>query len=408
MSGTTSFSVPHARDLVKDLFHHRPVVYWTDFLVTISIGYSAAVVYFNARLFSPLQVASLFITGFALFRLGSFIHEIVHFRGKEMRSFVIGWNILAGIPLLSPSFFYGNHIGHHSTRHYGTGQDGEYLPLGSGVLREILYFYLQVLVLPVAILFRFLIVTPISFMHPGVRKWALERYSSFVINIRYRHEIPPNAPRAAWAALEFCCFLRAAAMVGFWATGLVPVTRLPLIYVLAVLTLGLNYVRNLVAHRYESDGRPMSHVDQLQDSINLEGTPVLTELFFPVGLRYHALHHLFPTLPYHHLGAAHRRLLAALPAGSSYHQTVVPGFWTAAKDVVRKAWIRQRRPSAGLHAGRAAEWYARRTILHEGRRDTNNAPVVLDRPQTDVAESALADLDSRGTNRLNRAVEVTS
>jgi hypothetical protein len=39
--------------------------------------------------------------------------------------------------------------------------------------------------------------------------------------------------------------------------------------------------------------------------------------FFPLGLRYHALHHLFPSLPYHALGTAHRRLIVALPPDSA-------------------------------------------------------------------------------------------
>jgi len=48
---------------------------------------------------------------------------------------------------------------------------------------------------------------------------------------------------------------------------------------------------------------------------------VLPLLWAPVGLRYHALHHLLPNLPYHSLGAAHRRLLAQLPADSPYRAT---------------------------------------------------------------------------------------
>jgi fatty acid desaturase len=40
-----------------------------------------------------------------------------------------------------------------------------------------------------------------------------------------------------------------------------------------------------------------------------------------VGLRYHALHHLFPSLPYHNLGRAHQRLMAELPTDSPYRLT---------------------------------------------------------------------------------------
>ena len=66
-------------------------------------------------------------------------------------------------------------------------------------------------------------------------------------------------------------------------------TASSLLYVLAFFVLGLNYVRNLVAHRYRSDGDPISYEAQLADSINIESKNFLTELFFPLGLRYHAL-----------------------------------------------------------------------------------------------------------------------
>jgi len=55
----------------------------------------------------------------------------------------------------------------------------------------------------------------------------------------------------------------------------------------------------------------------------------------PVGLRYHSVHHMFPRLPYHALGEAHRRLAAALPADHLYHKTLVPHFSGALANVLR-------------------------------------------------------------------------
>jgi fatty acid desaturase len=64
---------------------------------------------------------------------------------------------------------------------------------------------------------------------------------------------------------------------------------------------------------------------------------LLTELLFPVGLRYHCLHHLFPALPYHSMGIAHRRLMAQLPADSPYRGTMRRGFLEAAGKLWRSA-----------------------------------------------------------------------
>jgi fatty acid desaturase len=100
------------------------------------------------------------------------------------------------------------------------------------------------------------------------------------------------------------------------------------------VSLGLNYVRNVAAHRYRNEGEPMTYTEQLLDSINITGHPIWTELLFPVGLRYHALHHIFPSLPYHNLGRAHRRLMAELPMDSPYRRTVHPSF----ASVVRQLW----------------------------------------------------------------------
>ena len=65
---------------------------------------------------------------------------------------------------------------------------------------------------------------------------------------------------------------------------------------------------------------------------------IIPELFVPLGLRYHALHHLFPQLPYHALGRAHRRLMKELPAGSDYHQTVRSGIGAIFAQFWKNTW----------------------------------------------------------------------
>ncbi len=66
----------------------------------------------------------------------------------------------------------------------------------------------------------------------------------------------------------------------------------------------------------------MSFEEQILDSHNYPCPPWFTELWGPVGMRFRALHHLFPSLPYHAMPEAHRRLMARLPADSPYRKTV--------------------------------------------------------------------------------------
>ena len=66
-------------------------------------------------------------------------------------------------------------------------------------------------------------------------------------------------------------------------------------------------------------GRLRDHLHEYRDSVNISGGSWIDALLAPVGLRYHALHHLLPTVPYHSLGAIHRRMLSELPPSTPYH-----------------------------------------------------------------------------------------
>jgi fatty acid desaturase len=343
-SQATLFDVHQAKAIVRDLFKPRAAVYWTDMLISIVVAYGAAHFYFQLPAADPWKWVALAVSSFALFRLGSFMHELQHFSGSSMRKFAAGWNLLCGIPMLMPSFLYDNHASHHRNTTYGTIDDGEYLPLGNGAWGHFAIYALQALLLPLLVIFRFLFLTPLALLSSTWRKWVLERFSYYGINPHYRH--PPREPLPrSWWLLEIACMLRAWAIPTAVLLGVTSPWRLPELYLLAVCSIGLNYVRNLAAHRYRSTGESMDYAHQLEDSINITGHPLWTELLFPVGLRYHALHHLFPTLPYHNLGKAHRRLMRELPANSPYRQTVHPSF----VSVLRQLWADARQGRSEPH-----------------------------------------------------------
>ena len=64
---------------------------------------------------------------------------------------------------------------------------------------------------------------------------------------------------------------------------------------------------------------------QFLDSVNVPPPGPAAEIWAPVGLRYHALHHLMPSMPYHDLPEAHRRLARELGTGSTYEGANHPG-----------------------------------------------------------------------------------
>src|SRR6185437_1745968 len=183
-------SLAQARALIKDLFEARAGRYWTDFLLSLAIAYGAVALYLSRPPFSPVFIASFVVAAFALFRCGVFMHELVHLPARRLRVFRAAWNVLFGIPALTPSFMYKCHADHHNPRHFGTSRDGEYLPLGAGPVRRILFYLIVIPVLPALALFRFLVMTPVSLLHPRLRRAVLERASSYVINPTYRRTLP--------------------------------------------------------------------------------------------------------------------------------------------------------------------------------------------------------------------------
>ena len=83
----------------------------------------------------------------------------------------------------------------------------------------------------------------------------------------------------------------------------------------------------------------MSLTAQYLDSVNVPPPEFLSPLWAPVGLRYHALHHLLPSLPYHSLGEAHRRLSRQLGDGSTYARANFGGLFELLHGVARRTML---------------------------------------------------------------------
>jgi fatty acid desaturase len=119
--------------------------------------------------------------------------------------------------------------------------------------------------------------------------------------------------------------------------NLIAVELLAQLYLIASAALLMNSLRTLAAHRYRSPGDPLTMTQQLLDSINYPRRSWAAALWAPVGLRFHAVHHLFPGIPYHNLPAAHARLVRLLPPESPYHQTEGRGLVASLRELWRGA-----------------------------------------------------------------------
>ncbi len=330
------------RPLVHDLFARRAWIYWLDFGITIGVTWTLVAVYFTTEPLSATQLLAMLLAAVGLFRAGTFIHEIVHFRRAEMVGFKWAWNLLLGFPLLSPWIIYRNHIEHHTEQHFGTPRDGEYLPLAAAPPTETLKYLAQIPLLPVLAAIRFGILGPLSHASPALREWLLTRASAAITNPYYRKRFPhwlePELARSEWF-----CFGWLALLAGLTLFGPMAPVHWLMAWALLALTVGLNWVRNLAAHGYGLSGTPQDKVGQVADSINITGQTWLTVWLFPVGLRYHGLHHLLPGLPYHQLGRAHRRLIDNLPADHPYHRSNRSNYFAVIADLLTGSWQNRNR-----------------------------------------------------------------
>nr|WP_235506433.1 fatty acid desaturase [Altererythrobacter sp. Root672] len=327
-----------AAEVTRDIGTARPDIYWPDMLISAALGYAAlagAILIDN----TALAVVSGIVSILALYRALLFIHELTHIHRNALPGFRLAWNLVVGIPLLTPSLMYENvHTLHHARTRYGTAEDPEYLPLALMKPWSLPLFIFVALLAPVAFLIRSAILVPLGAIIPPVRKLVWEKFSALSINPDFRRRPAEGefARQVFWQELG----------ASVWAIALIATVFAfgwrPLAIALIVLSgvAVFNQLRTLVAHLWENEGEAMSVTAQYLDSVNVPPPSPLAVLWAPVGLRYHALHHLLPSLPYHSLGEAHRRLKERFGTDSTYAGANHPGMFVLVARIARSTMVR--------------------------------------------------------------------
>jgi fatty acid desaturase len=322
-----------AADIGRRHGAHRPAIYWADTLASAIIGYGALAAAIMAD--GGLALAAAVVAVLALYRLGSFIHEITHMKDDSVPGYRTVWNIIAGVPLMIPSFMYeGVHTLHHARNRYGTVRDPEYMALANKPKLSIPIFVVVAALGPIGLLIRYALLAPLSWAIPALRPAVVARFSALSINPDFRRDAATGAEQRRWLLQEAATSGFAIGVLALTALGHIPLRALLIWLAVLAGSMVINQIRTLAAHLWENDGAQMSITAQYLDSVNVPPPALLPALWAPVGLRYHALHHLLPGVPYHGLAAAHRDLIAGLPAASAYHD----GNHRSLAGVVRRLW----------------------------------------------------------------------
>ncbi len=312
-----------AAELTRDLHRPKAWIYWPDCLGSATLGYAALAA--AILLHSPwAALACGVIAVLALYRATLFIHEITHLNHAQLPGFRLWWNVLIGVPTMLPSFMYeGIHTQHHTRVKYGTAEDPEYLALALMKPWSLPLFFIVAVFMPIGLIVRFGILGPLSIVIPPLRRLVIARFSGLQMNPAYERRPPEGDFARQWFWEELGASLVAIAILAAALTGLLPLHALLVYFAVIGGVALLNQARTLVAHRWENEGEPLTVTAQFLDSTNVPDG-VLPLLWAPVGLRYHALHHLLPSLPYHALAEAHRRISGALGKDSTYARANYP------------------------------------------------------------------------------------
>lgn len=327
-------SFAELKNLVHDLHGiDGKRVYSELFLIAAVAWTSYFALFFDLSL--TVKAALFIISSVTFYRGLSFIHEVSHF-DRILPHFRMTYNILFGAPNRVPAYSLTTHNYHHGIKTFGGEGDPEY----EKWTEKKAYFLLRPLVLsffyPLFLTLRFGVLPLFYFfMSYEIKRSIHEKASSFVMNLKFKRPYSADDYAQMQAqdlacALYFLSFVLITSYFGVFALAF------GIWYAQITFISIMNTYRALVAHRYQIHhaGPGLSARDrQVNDSVTIEGS-LLTEIWAPIGLRYHSTHHMFPSIPYYNLGKAHRRVKAAISKEHPYSQTIEPNFFMAFSKLV--------------------------------------------------------------------------
>jgi len=240
----------------------------------------------------------------ATLRAAYFVHEIAHSR-HVLPGFELAWNLVVGVWVLLPSFMADAHVDHHRVATYGTARDPEYEPVATWSRWELVKSIAVLAIVPPLLVVRFGVIGPCAWLIPALRRIAWQRLSTLQTNREYvRSLVGMSSARAI--AFELAATAALATLTIAISTGVLPLRVAFIWWAVTGAALMLNQARTLLAHGYVPIARARTLSEQVADTRTALRTAAW--LVYPVGTRYHAVHHLVPSLPYHALAAADRQL----------------------------------------------------------------------------------------------------
>jgi fatty acid desaturase len=327
-------AIQQASQLIRHLGKIRPLRIYGEMLLCFILSYAAFYVALETE-FLIVRIIALAIFMIFNYRGLTFIHEVAHLETK-VKGFKEIYNLLFGYINTVPAYTHLPHRRHHSKKDYGTMKDPEY---EWWTKKSVLYLFRPLVLAffyPVFLTLRFALYPLVYFVKgQELSKITFKKASTFVMNLNYSRPFTQDEFQMMRRE-DFICTFVFALKIALMATNYIPWIALGYWYGAMVLTCLMNNYRALVAHRYtyekKEEQASESYYDQVMDSVSIEGG-FLTEIWAPLSLRYHSVHHFFPNLPYYDLARAHAIFKESLPKNHPYFKTVEKSFFSAFRNL---------------------------------------------------------------------------